>query len=84
MAAAVLAAPQASAAPPNAAVAAAPHKSAPSGSDRVCWDEKPTGTHFPIHVCANRDELELRRRRDQDALNQKPRNESAGAFSAAH
>lgn len=78
MAAAVLAAPSDAVAPP--APAAASSKPAPKGSDRVCWDEKPTGTHFPIRVCATRDELEQRQRRDQDAMSQKPRNEAQGGF----
>ena len=30
-----------------APAATAPAK--PKGSDRICWDEKPTGSHFPQH-----------------------------------
>jgi hypothetical protein len=66
-------------APPPAAAAAAPAKPKAKGSDRICWEEMPTGSHYPKRYCATRDELETRAQRDQDALNQKGRNPGAGS-----
>jgi hypothetical protein len=73
LAAVVLAAAEPSAAPsPDAAapVSAVTVKAKPEKkkSDRVCWDEKPTGSHFPTHVCVSREEFEARQRADQDAV----------------
>ena len=48
-------------------------KSQPRDTDRVCWQEKPTGSHITKTVCTTRGELELRRRQDQAALSQQPR-----------
>jgi hypothetical protein len=47
----------ASVSPPPAAVAAVPEKKH-KGSDRVCWEERPTGSHVTTHVCATRDQLD--------------------------
>lgn len=56
-------------APPNPAHA----KPQPRDTDRVCWQEKPTGSHITKTVCTTRGELEQRRRQDQAALSQQPR-----------
>ena len=63
---------------PPAAAAAAPKPQA-KGSDQVCWEEMPTGSHYPKRYCASRDELQARQQRDQDALNQKGRSPGAGS-----
>jgi hypothetical protein len=64
VAAATPEAPAGSAATPPAAVqpAATP---APK-SEKICWDETPTGTRFSHKVCATREQLDQRRRDDQD------------------
>ena len=49
------------------------------GSDQVCWEEMPTGSHYPKRYCASRDELAARAQRDQDALAQKGRSPGAGS-----
>lgn len=48
--------PAAAPTPPNA-VSARPVKK-PDGQERVCWEEKPTGSHLAKTICATRDELE--------------------------
>jgi hypothetical protein len=59
-------------APPAAPVAAAPvaaDAAAPpqkSKSEKVCWDEAPTGTRFSHRVCATREQIDQRRKDDQD------------------
>jgi hypothetical protein len=62
--------------PPEAAPAApaavtpvaadAPAPAQKSKSEKVCWDEAPTGTRFSHRVCATREQLEQRRKDDQD------------------
>jgi hypothetical protein len=32
----------------------------------ICWDEAPTGTRFTHKVCATKEQLEMRRRDDQN------------------
>jgi hypothetical protein len=44
--------------PPPVAVAAAAPEKKHKGSDRVCWEERPTGSHVTTHVCATRDQLD--------------------------
>ena len=52
------------AAQPAAAQPAAPAKT--SKTDKICWDETPTGTRFSHRVCATREDIDQRRRDDQD------------------
>jgi hypothetical protein len=56
---------------PAAAPAAVASKA--KGSDKVCWDEAPTGSHYTRRYCATRDELEQREKQDKDLLNQHTR-----------
>ena len=65
-------------APATPAPAAAPAK--PKGSQMVCWEEEITGSHYPKRVCSTRDELEARQRQDQQAISQRPRAPTTGAF----
>lgn len=65
---------------PAAAAAPGPAKPKAKGSDQVCWEEMPTGSHYAKRYCATRDELETRQQRDQDALNQRGRSPSPGAM----
>ena len=47
--------------------AAQPSADAPQKKpEKICWDETPTGTRFSRRVCATREELDQRRRDDQD------------------
>lgn len=55
-------------------------KPQPRDTDRVCWQEKPTGTHITKTVCSTRGELEQRQRQDQAALSQQPRYAPKSAF----
>jgi hypothetical protein len=59
--------------------AAAPAKSN-AKPERVCWDEKPTGSHFPQHYCATREELERRAQQDKDALDNHARIQPQGGL----
>jgi len=54
-------------------VPAAAAQPAKPKSDKVCWDEAPTGSHYTRHYCASREELEQRERQDKDSLNQHTR-----------
>jgi hypothetical protein len=58
------AAPAAPAVTPATADAAAPPQK--SKSEKVCWDEAPTGTRFSHRVCATREQIDQRRKDDQD------------------
>lgn len=49
-------------------------------SDRVCWDEKPTGSHMPTRVCVSREEFEQRQRADQQAVASGRRVGAKGSF----
>jgi hypothetical protein len=71
-------APEGGAAP--AAVAAAPAKPKAKGSEQVCWQEMPTGSHYPKRYCATRDELDLRSQQDRDAISQRGRSPTSGGF----
>ena len=52
----------------------------PKGTDIVCWEEVPAGTHFTKRVCSTRDEREIRTRQDQDMFDRaRGRNGSPGA-----
>jgi hypothetical protein len=51
-------------------------------SDRVCWDEKPTGSHMPAHICVSREEYEIRQRADQEAVASGRRVPPRGGLSA--
>ena len=66
----VAAEPAAAAVADAASGPAAPATAAPpvkKAKDQViCWDETPTGTRFSHRVCATREQLEQRRRDDQD------------------
>lgn len=59
----LLAAAAPDAAPAGADPAAPPQK---SKSEKICWDEAPTGTRFSHRVCATREEIDQRRRDDQN------------------
>lgn len=63
---------------PPAAAAAAPAKA--KGSDKVCWDEAPTGSHYTKRYCATRDELAQREKQDKDLLNQHTRTAPKSGF----
>jgi hypothetical protein len=64
--------------PPEGTPAAAPAKPEPKPTDRICWREQPTGSHFSRLVCASRQEIDDRQRRDREALERKPRNAPSG------
>ena len=75
--------PAAAPATPAAAAAAAPEAAQPKpkGSERVCWSERPTGSHMLQTVCGTRDELDAIQRSAEDGLRNKPRNSPPpGAF----
>ena len=58
----------------------APEK--PKGTDVVCWEETPAGTHFSKRVCSTRDDRELRTRQDQEMLDRvRGRNGSPGGMN---
>jgi len=83
MAAMVMAAaePSAAAAADTPAAAAAPAKpEKPKGSDRVCWDERPTGSHVSKHFCASRDELEKMQHDGQEAVASRARAQPPGGL----
>jgi hypothetical protein len=54
------------AAPAAASAPATPPPAKKAKDQVICWDETPTGTLFTKHVCATREQLEERRRNDQD------------------
>jgi hypothetical protein len=54
------------AAPTAAESAAAPKK--PDGSEKVCWEEHPTGSHLSKTICATRDQLERERQEANESL----------------
>lgn len=65
----------------GAAPAAAPPPAAapkPAKSDKICWDETPLGTRFSQRVCATRQELDDRRRLDQDMITRRQYNPTQG------
>lgn len=69
VAAATPEAPAGSAATPPATVQPATVQAAATPtpkSEKICWDETPTGTRFSHKVCATREQLDQRRRDDQD------------------
>jgi invasion protein IalB len=70
----------AGAAAPAAATAPQPEKK--KGSELVCWEEAPTGSHFTKRVCMTRQDLEARQQQDQDAVGQRGRN-TPGGFGAS-
>ncbi len=48
-----------SAPPPTAAAAPAPAEpKKKNGAERICWDERPTGSHVTTRMCATRDEID--------------------------
>lgn len=49
-------------------------------SDKVCWDEKPTGSHMPTHVCVTKAEWDERQRQDQKAISDTRRVGAKGSF----
>lgn len=51
---------------PASSVQAAADQAAPKKAEKICWDEAPTGTRFSHRVCATREQLDQRRRDDQD------------------
>lgn len=60
------------AAAPDAAVGTAAPAEKPAAqqkaeTEKICWNEAQTGTRFSHKVCATREQLDQRRRDDQDA-----------------
>ena len=49
----------------------------PKGSDKVCWDERPTGSHVSKHFCATRDEREKMEQDAQAAVTSRARSQQA-------
>lgn len=76
MAAMLMAAEPSAAASADAAVAAPaiPSKvQKAKGDDKICWDERPTGSHVSKHFCATRDEREKMEREAQDVVSARAR-----------
>ena len=76
--------PSASAAADAPAAAGAPATRAkaakPKGSDKVCWDERPTGSHISKHFCATRDEREKMEQDAQAAVTSRARAQPPGGL----
>ena len=66
----------AAAAPPAAQAKA----DKPKGSDKVCWDERPTGSHVSKHFCATRDEVEKMQHDGQEAVASRARAQPPGGL----
>jgi len=76
--------PSASAAADAPAPAGAPATQAkaakPKGSEKVCWDERPTGSHISKHFCATRDEREKMEQDAQAAVTSRARSQPPGGL----
>jgi len=85
MAAAEPSASAAAAAPAATAAPAAPAKAERrKGVERVCWDERPTGSHVSKHFCATRDELDKMQHDAQEAVASRARAQPPGGFGPSH
>ena len=71
----------ASAATPPASAAPAPAK--PKPAKKICWQEKPTGSHFSKEICPTPDELEQMQHNAQDVVAAHVR-PAPGAFGPGH
>jgi hypothetical protein len=60
-------------APAGASVAATATKPKNRDTELVCWQEKPTGSHFTKRVCTTRIERERMERQGQQAIGQHQR-----------
>ena len=80
--------PSASAAADGPAAAAAPAAPAkadkPKGIDKVCWEERPTGSHVTKRFCATRDEREKMEQDAQAAVTSRGRAQPPGGLGPAH
>ena len=65
----------------NAAAGLDAKPTKPNGTDLICWDEKPAGSHIVKRICATRAEVERMQQAARDALSERARPGAGGMTS---
>jgi len=66
----------------NAAAGLDSKPTKPNGTDVICWDEKPAGSHIVKRICATRAEVERMQEMSKQAIGERPRADAGSGMKA--
>jgi len=66
----------------NAAAGLYAKPTKPNGTDVICWDEKPAGSHIVKRICATRGEVERMQEMSKQAISERPRADAGSGLKA--
>ena len=66
----------------NAAAGLYAKPTKPNGTDVICWDEKPAGSHIVKRVCGARAEVERMHEMSKQVLSERPRADGGGGLKS--
>lgn len=66
----------------NAAAGLYAKPTKPNGTDVICWNEKPAGSHIMKRFCGTRAEVERMQEMSKQALSERPRADGGGGLKS--
>jgi len=66
----------------NAAAGLDAKPTKPNGTDVICWDEKPAGSHIVKRICGTRAEVERMQDMSKQMVTERPRSDGGGGMKS--